>query len=256
MTASDSYRTIIVDDEFPARVRLKELATKYSELFRIQGEAENGEEAVEMINRLRPDLIFLDIQMPGLDGFEVLKKLSYMPIVIFCTAFDQYALKAFEASCVDYLLKPVAEERFSQTVEKLKKFNGPVNQANIYGLIEKLSAETKREVATSIPVKLGDRVIFVRLNDVSHFKADEKYVSVITKFGKSHIIDTSLRKLEEKLPTHFVRVHKSFIINRNLLKEVRKHFNNRFVLVLEDYEQNRITSGRSYYSDIKELFEL
>lgn len=256
MTLIQNYTTLIIDDEHPARVRLNELAQTNNELFNVIGEATNGNEAVEMINRLKPQLVFLDIQMPGLNGFEVLQQINYMPIVIFCTAFDQYALQAFEASCVDYLLKPVAQERFRQTVNKLQQFNGDANQANLFRLIESISEKTQKPAATSIPVKKGDRVIFVRLDEVSHFKADEKYVNAITKFGKSHLLDMSLRKLEDRLPENFIRVHKSHIVNKNLLKEVRKHFNNRFVLLLDDYDQTRITSGRSYSSEIKELFEL
>ena len=116
--------------------------------------------------------------------------------------------------------------------------------------------ENRKSEATTIPVKVGDRVIFVRLDEVSYFKADEKYVSVVTKHSKSFVLDSSLKKLEDKLPAHFIRVHKSYLVNKNLLKEIRKYFNNRFILILNDYDQSKITSGRSYYSEIKELFEI
>ncbi|NQU88498.1 MAG: response regulator transcription factor [Mariniphaga sp.] len=256
MSLNQSYKTVIIDDELPARLRLKQLASEYPGIFEIVGEAENGEQAVEIITRLKPGLIFLDIKMPGLDGFEVLKQIPYMPIVIFCTAFDEYALQAFDSFCADYLVKPLTKERFSQSVEKLKQFNGQISNTNIYKLIEKLSSDKKYEEVTSIPVKVGDRIIFVRLDEVSYLKANEKHISIVTKHAKTYILDSSLKKLEEKLPDCFIRVHKSFIINKNLLKEVRKHFNNRFVLIMDDYEQSRITSGRSYYEGIKALFEL
>ena len=251
-----SYKTIIVDDEPLARLRLQKMILEFTDTFEIIGEADNGETAIDIINKLKPELVFLDIQMPEKNGFEVLKQLNYFPKVIFCTAYDEFALQAFDSNCIDYLLKPLTKERFSKTVEKLNQFTGNNSDLNLNKLIEQFTLENKKSEATTIPVKVGDRVIFVRLDEVSYFKADEKYVSIVTKHSKSYILDSSLKKLEDKLPHYFIRVHKSFIVNRKLLKEVRKHFNNRFILILDDYEQSRITSGRSYYSVIKEMFKI
>ena len=253
---STPFKTIIVDDEPLARLRLQKLISEYPGKFEIVGEAENGEEAAEKIDLLKPDLLFLDIQMPGLNGFEVLKQLDYSPKVIFCTAFDEYALQAFDSYCIDYLVKPLTKERFAKTVEKLNQFNRNDTEINLQQLIQQFSTGTKKTEATTLPVKVGDRVIFVRLNEVSYFIADEKYVSVVTKHSKSYILDSSLKKLEDKLPSWFIRVHKSFLVNKNLIKEIHKHFNNRFVMILDDYDQSKITSGRSYYQGIKDLFEL
>jgi len=249
-------KTIIIDDEPLARLRLHKLISDYPKTFEIVGEAENGEEALQKISILKPELIFLDIQMPGLNGFEVLQRLSYSPKVIFCTAFDEFALQAFDSNCIDYLVKPLTKERFAKTVEKLMQFNGNDNEINLQQLIQQFSTGNKKTEATTLPVKLGDRVIFVRLDEVSYFKADEKYVSIITKHSKSYMLDTSLKQLEEKLPASFIRVHKTFLINKNLIKEIRKHFNNRFILILDDYDQSRITSGRSYYQVVRELSEI
>lgn len=253
---STPCKTIIVDDEPLARLRLQKLISEYPGKFEIVGEAENGEEAVEKIDLLKPDLLFLDIQMPGLNGFEVLKQLDYSPKVIFCSAFDEYALQAFDSYCIDYLVKPLTKERFAKTVEKLNQFNGNDTEINLQKLIQQFSSGTKKTEATTLPVKVGDRVIFLRLDEVSYFIADEKYVSVVTKHAKTHILDLSLKKLEDKLPKWFIRVHKSFLVNKNLIKEIHKHFNNRFVLILDDYDQSRITSGRSYYQAVKELSEI
>lgn len=250
------YTTLIIDDEPLARVRLKTLIKDYPETFELIGEAENGEEAIEKINRLKPALIFLDIQLPEITGFDVLKAVHCFPKVIFCTAYDEFALKAFDTNCLDYLVKPLTKERFGLTVEKLGRLAGETSSAmNLNKLIEQFNQEYRKHEATSLPVKVGDRVVFVRLDEVSYFQADEKYVSVVTKHAKSYLLDSSLKKLEEKLPAYFIRVHKSYLINRNLLKEVNKHFNNRFVLVLDDYSQSRITSGRSYYQAIRELLD-
>lgn len=253
---STPFKTIIVDDEPLARLRLQKLISEYPGKFEIVAEAENGEEAAEKIDLLKPDLLFLDIQMPGLNGFEVLKQLDYSPKVIFCTAFDEYALQAFDSYCIDYLVKPLTKERFAKTVEKLNNFNRNDTEINLQQLIHQFSTGTKKTEATTLPVKVGDRVIFVRLDEVSYFIADEKYVSVVTKHSKSYILDSSLKKLEDKLPSWFIRVHKSFLVNKNLIKEIHKHFNNRFVMILDDYDQSKITSGRSYYQGIKDLFEI
>jgi len=256
MMQSKTYKTVIVDDEQLARVRLKKMIEEFPETFELIGEADSGADAVEKIIALKPDIVFLDIQMPVIDGFEVLKRLPFFPKVIFCTAFDSYALQAFDAHCIDYLVKPLTRERFLKTVEKLNQFDGSTPDLNLNKLIDQLARESKKSETTTIPVKVGDRVIFVRLDEVAYFTADEKYVSIVTKQSKSYILDSSLKKLEDKLPPYFIRVHKSYIVNKNLLKEVRRHFNNRFVLVLDDYGKSRITSGRSYYQKIKELFEM
>lgn len=256
MKMNRPYTTIIIDDEPLARVRLKTLICDYPETFELIAEAENGEEAIEKINQLRPALIFLDIQMPEISGFDVLKEVSYFPKVIFCTAFDEFALKAFDTNCIDYLVKPLTKERFAKTIEKLDQHVGEEgSEINLNKLIEQFSLKYKKSEATSIPVKIGDRVIFVRLDEVSYFQADEKYVTLVTKHAKSYILDSSLKKLEEKLPAYFIRVHKSYLINRNLLKEVKRHFNNRFVLIIDDYSQSKITSGRSYYQAIRNLLD-
>jgi two-component system LytT family response regulator len=249
-------KTIIIDDEPLARLRLQKLISDYPGTFEVVGEAENGEEAVEKINMLKPELLFLDIQMPVFNGFEVLQRLNYSPKVIFCTAFDEFALQAFDSYCIDYLVKPLSKERFAKTVEKLIQFNGNNAEINLQKLIQQFPNINKKTEATTLPVKVGDKVIFVRLDEVSYFKADEKYVSIITKHSKSYILDTSLKQLEEKLPASFIRVHKSYIINKNLVKEIRKHFNNRFIFILDDYDQSKIISGRSYYQKVRELSEI
>ncbi len=253
MIINRPYRTIIIDDEPLARLRLQTLIGGYPEKFEIIGEAEDGEEAIEKINKMKPELIFLDIQMPEVSGFDVLKNLSYSPKVIFCTAFDEFALKAFDTNCIDYLVKPLTKERFAKTIDKLGYLSENSPEINLNKLVEQFTQVHNKNEASSIPIKVGDRVIFVRLDEVSYFQSDEKYVTVVTKHAKTYILDSSLKKLEEKLPEYFIRVHKSYLINKNLLKEIRKYFNNRFVLIIDDYSQSKITSGRSYYQAIKSL---
>ncbi|WP_162418614.1 LytR/AlgR family response regulator transcription factor [Cyclobacterium roseum] len=256
MKINRPYKTIIVDDEALARLRLQSLMKEYPGFFELISEAANGEEAIEKINQMKPELLFLDIKMPVISGFDVLKKLSYFPKVIFCTAFDEFALKAFDSNCIDYLVKPLTKKRFSKTIEKLSQpISVDNSETNLKKLIEQFSQENRKSEASSIPVKVGDRVIFVRLDEVSYFQADEKYVSIVTKNAKSYILDSSLKKLEDKLPEYFIRIHKSYLINKNLLKEIRKHFNSRFILIMDDYTQSNITSGRSYYHAVKSFLE-
>jgi len=244
------YKTLIIDDEPPARKRLLKLVDNFPETFEIMGLAENGLEAKEMIETLKPDLIFLDIEMPELNGFEVLEQLTSIPIVIFCTAYDQYSLKAFETNSIDYLLKPVRLERLQHTVNKLKLFSENSSSQNILKMLEELSFQKKEKQMTSITVKKEDKLVFVKLDEVSHFNADERYVIVHSKNG-TYLSDEPLAQLEIKLPPNFLRVHRGVIINTNFVIEVQKYFNSRFIISLTNKKKTNITTGRSYNEQIK-----
>lgn len=244
------YTTLIIDDEPPARARLQKLLEYFSETFRVVDEAKNGIEAVEKINQLQPDVIFLDIEMPGLNGFELLERLEKIPIVIFCTAFDQYSLKAFETNSIDYLLKPVRLERLQQTVEKLSSFKNNLSSTTIISVLKEFYSQKEEKKMTSITVKKGDKLIFIKLDEVTHFEADEKYVTLFTT-KENHLIEQSLSQLELKLPDYFMRVHRSVIVNKNQVLEVQKYFNSRFVITLNNLKKTSITSGRSYNTVIK-----
>lgn len=247
---SQAYATLIIDDEPPARARLQKLLEHFPETFRVVDDAKNGIEAVEKINQLQPDVIFLDIEMPGLNGFELLERLDKIPIVIFCTAFDHYSLKAFETNSIDYLLKPVRLERLEQTVEKLSSFKNNLSSATIMSVLKEFYSQKEEKRMTSITVKKGDKLIFIKLDEVTHFEADEKYVTVHTS-KENHLIEQSLSQLEMKLPENFLRVHRSVIVNMNQVLEVQKYFNSRFVITLNNNRKTNITSGRSYNTIIK-----
>jgi len=245
------YTTLIIDDEPPARKRLRKLLDNFKEVFEIIGEAENGLIAVEKIKSLKPDLIFLDIEMPELTGFEVLEQLTSIPIVVFCTAYDQYSLKAFETNSIDYLLKPVRLERLQQSVNKLQLFSKSSSSQNILELIKKLSLEKEIKKMTSITVKKEDKLVFIKLDEVSHFSADERYVSVHSKNG-NYLSDEPLSQLEKKLPANFLRIHRASIVNTDYVQEVQKYFNSRFVVTLNNQEKTSIVSGRSYNTVMKD----
>ncbi|MFA9190104.1 LytTR family DNA-binding domain-containing protein [Flavobacterium sp. FZUC8N2.13] len=245
-----SYKTIIIDDEPPARARLQQLLESFPDTFQIIAVAEDGIEALEKIEALQPDLIFLDIEMPELSGFDMLKQLKTIPIVIFCTAYDQYSLQAFETNSVDYLLKPVSLERLQQSVNKLNLFSQNNTSQNILELIKELSSQKEVKKMTSITVKKGDKLIFVKLENISYFKADERYVTVHAN-DENYLIEEPLAQLEQKLPAHFLRVHRSIIINTEYIKEVEKYFNSRFVITLNNPKKTSVTTGRSYIEAIK-----
>lgn len=247
-----TYSTILIDDEPPARQRLKELLASHDPMFRVVAEAANGFEAVELINTLRPDLIFLDIQMPGMDGFEMLKQLNHKPIVIFCTAFDEYALQAFSASGMDYLLKPVQQERLGQAVEKLKHLGGNDRFDELISMMATMQPLNNRKM-TSVAIKTGDKVLFIRLEEIAYLEAKDKYVTLHTKSGKEHLIDQPLKQLEDKLPSNFVRIHRAFVVNADMLKEISKYFSSKYVVILADNAQTRLISSRSYKDEILSL---
>jgi two-component system LytT family response regulator len=249
------YTTLIIDDEPPARSRLHKLLESFPETFRVVDEAKNGMEAVKKIGQLHPDVLFLDIEMPGLNGFEVLERIENMPIVIFCTAYDQYSLKAFETNSIDYLVKPVRLERLQQTVEKLGRFKSNLSSANMLAVLKDFYSQKEEKKMTSITVKKGERLVFIKLEEVTYFEADEKYVTLYTD-KEHHLTEQSLAQLELKLPDNFLRVHRSIIINRNHVEEVQKYFNSRFVITLNNNKKTNITTGRSYSALIKSWMDI
>jgi two-component system LytT family response regulator len=249
-----SYTTLLIDDEKLARERLKKLLASFDSTFQIVGEAKNGNEAERLIQQLNPDIIFLDIEMPGKNGFELLSSLSELPVVIFCTAHEEYALKAFDTNSIDYLVKPVKLERLEQTVNKINSLQQNLTSAQLQQVIQQISNQKKEKKMTSISVKKKDKILFIKLKDVTHFEAKEKYVSIHTN-QKEELIEQSLAKLEEKLPEHFLRVHRKYIINTHYIKDFQKYFNSRYVITLQDNKQTTITSGRSYKEQLTNWME-
>tara|TARA_R110000868_G_scaffold68720_1_gene203186 strand:- start:11805 stop:12566 length:762 start_codon:yes stop_codon:yes gene_type:complete len=244
------YKTIIIDDEPPARARLLKLLENFPNTFHVIAVAEDAVEGQEKIEVLKPDLIFLDIEMPEVSGFEMLERLKKIPIVIFCTAYDQYSLKAFETNSIDYLLKPISLERLQQSVDKLRLFREHTVSQNILELLQELSSKKEVTKMTSMTVKKGDKLIFIKLENISHFKADERYVSVHSE-EETYITEEPLSQLEQKLPTNFLRVHRAVIINTDYVKDVQKYFNSRYVITLHNQKKSSITTGRSYNKSIK-----
>lgn len=238
-------KVIIVDDEQAARQLIKEYLEDYSDLI-VLGEANNGVDAVKMINEFKPDLVFLDIQMPGLTGFDVLKHLEELPQIIFSTAYDQYALKAFEVHAVDYLLKPYAKDRFKIAVERLFQ-NKETNKA------EALTSSLLMESAsypTKILVQSQNKLVTISVKDVIRIEAYGDYSKLVTA-DKTYLSNFGISILEEKLnPSIFIRVHRSSIINLDKVKELNKYTKSYDVTMQND---DVVRVSRGYMDNIKKL---
>ena len=250
------FKAIVIDDEPAARRLIKNLLQEHKDVVEVIGEAGNGREAIEKIESLTPDLIFLDIQMPDLTGFEVIEKLQYKPNIIFTTAYEQYAIRAFETFSIDYLLKPIKEDRLEQSIAKLKQFGKMTANIDIPGLQQIIQQLRLPQKATALSIKTGDRINLLKFENISYLEAHDKYVFIHTIDGQKNLTDQSLSALEEKLPSQFYRVQKSVILNKECIKEMHKHFNGRFLFTMDDKNGTRITSGRTYHEAIKAEFGL
>jgi two-component system LytT family response regulator len=246
-----TWKTIIIDDERLARQRLVRLLKPYEQID-IIGEAVNGQDGLEKIEKLKPELIFLDIEMPVFNGFEMLSQLKHQPKVVFTTAYDQHAIKAFEEDSIDYLLKPVEADRLEKTINKLQRTqHQPLPYLTLQGLMEQL--HIKKDIKT-LTVKLGDKILLIKLDRIIYIEAEEKYVFLHTADGKKHLTEFTISSLEEKLPEVFVCIHRGIIINSDHIKEIRKGFNGAFVFVMNDNENTCIASSRSNGERLRERF--
>ena len=220
-------KILIVDDEPLARARIREMLKSETSIESIV-EAANGGEAIERIRTDLPDVVFLDIQMPDMNGFSVLELagkelLSRIPAIIFVTAFDQYALKAFEFHALDYLLKPFDRDRFSEALDRARTQikglqNGGGSDPRILGLLEKITSE--REYLEWVTIKKDERILLLKVADIHWVEAQGNYV--LLKFEKeSHLLRETMDKMESELdPRNFIRVHRSTIVNINQVKEL------------------------------------
>jgi two-component system LytT family response regulator len=226
---------LIVDDEQLARDLLVEFLEDYPNI-QIIGQATKGSEAVEMINQHNPKLIFLDVQMPGMDGFDVLEAIDHRPYVIFCTAYDQYAIRAFDQNAVDYLLKPLDKERFALAVKRATK-RIEAEESNLEVLLQAIR-KSDNKYSTHIFVQKSERLLNLPTSDIIQLEASGDYTVLSTKVDQ-YLSSSGIGKLEEKLdPEIFIRIHRSTIINLNYLKEIEKHFNGGLVV--------KMVNGKSF----------
>jgi two-component system LytT family response regulator len=243
----DPIRTLIVDDEPLARKGVRIVLEKDPEI-RILGEAGDGIEALERIKAERPDLVFLDVQMPEMNGFEVLESLSLeeLPLVVFVTAYDQYALNAFQVHALDYLMKPFEDERLQEALDhakaQLQHKNGTHPTKRLQEMLEATRAERGR--VGRIMVRSGGRITFVRVDDVDWIEAQGDYVCLHTQ-GKKHLVREKISDLEAQLSAaQFLRIHRSTMINVSRIREMQPLFHGEYSVVLQD--GTRLTMSRSF----------
>jgi two-component system LytT family response regulator len=254
VTSDAKIRTLIVDDEPLARRRLQSLLADESDIDVI-GEAANGTEAVRAIATDRPDLVFLDVQMPGLDGFDVLRATAtlHQPFVVFITAHDEHAIRAFEVQAVDYLLKPVIETRFREAVRRVVgRMRASPRQELAHELAQLLERVAPTQARSSrIPIKRDGRVNFVRAEDIDWVEADGDVVRLHAG-RETHVVRETLSDVEAKLPEgHFMRIHRSLIVNTERVREVQPWFKGDYVLILHD--GTKLRSGRTYRAAVQTL---
>jgi two-component system LytT family response regulator len=249
-------RALLVDDEPLARTHLRNLLGADAEIA-VVGEAGNGRDAVTAIRETSPDLVFLDVQMPELDGFDVVRAVGAerMPAVIFVTAYDEYALKAFEAHALDYLMKPVNRARFRDAVERAKHTvrgaRAPDLGAPLARLLETISAE--RRYLDRLAIRSDGRIIFLRTDQIDWIEADDDHVRLHVG-PKRYVHRDTLTRLEQRLaPTTFLRIHRSVIVNVERIRELQPWFQGDYVLILHD--GTKLTSGRSYREKVRALVE-
>ncbi len=235
-------RVLIADDEAPAR-RIVRAYLGGRDGIEVVGEAENGLEVVDAVRSLEPQVVILDVQMPGMNGFEAIDAIGAeaMPAVVFATAFDEFALQAFEVHAVDYLLKPFSRERFhralDRAIERTERRAG--DQERLARLIASLPHASS--YLERIVVRHGDRLFFVATNDMLHLTAEGNYVRVHTADG-SHLIRGTLVNLEGRLdPKRFARIHRSGIVNIDAVKQVDAHFHGDYIVQLKNGETLRLS---------------
>jgi two-component system, LytTR family, response regulator len=236
-------KAIIIDDEQPARELIKVYLQDHPQIELI-GEAKNGFEGAKLINELLPDLVFLDIQMPKIDGFELLELIDRQPAIIFCTAFDQYAMKAFDKKASDYLLKPFTKERFREALEKINT-SGPSDEK-----VELPSAIDYRNPLTRVVVKDRKEIVIIDVEKIHYLVAQDDYVEIHTAEGK-WLKQQTMKYFEKALDqTKFVRVHRKFLLNLNQLSKLDKLGKDTHIAVLKSGVN--ISVSNSGYKILKE----
>ncbi|HEV8495835.1 MAG TPA: LytTR family DNA-binding domain-containing protein [Gemmatimonadaceae bacterium] len=255
MTDTTKIRTVIVDDEELARDRIQTLLEQQPDV-EIVGVCTDGPSAVETIDRTQPDLVFLDVQMPGMNGFEVVDNLerTKLPAVVFVTAHDAHALKAFEIHALDFLLKPFDQTRFEKALERAR---GQLNHSKgttildsrLVSLLEELHEE--RKYSERLIVKSSGRVFFVRTEEIDWVEASGNYVKIHTK-SDAHLLRESMKNMEAKLdPKTFVRIHRSAIVNIDHIKELEPWFHGEYIVIMRD--GTRLTASRVFSDRLSAL---
>jgi DNA-binding LytR/AlgR family response regulator len=241
-------RVLIVDDEAPARSRLARLLSGFSDI-QVVGEASNGLEALQIFQDLKPDLAFLDIEMPELNGLEVARAWSGQgPAVVFVTAYSEHALKAFELSAMDYLVKPVVPERLSEAVEKVRKRKTPLSIEDMRKFFENMEEGVSKK---RMAVKCGSKYRVFDPARVAAIVAKDHYVVLLLE-GQELLVDESLDTLSQRFESkRFLRIHRSAVINLDYLKELEREGDRKYLAVLSDAAKTRLPISRERLEDLR-----
>lgn len=253
-----SVKTLIVDDEDAARSRLRKLLARFDGI-EIVGEARDGLEAVDLIVRSLPDLVFLDVQMPALDGFEVLRTLPASvrwPLVVFATAYDEYALAAFEANAVGYLLKPIDREKLERVVERAQRL-AAASSGEVADLARlRALAQTTRRPLQHVVARLRDRYLLLPLQEVCFVRVEDGLVKVKTD-AQLYRTDYALSDIEDRLPDPpFFRAHRSILVNADKIAEIAPLFKGSYMLVMSDKERSEIQVSERQSKLVRQLLQL
>ncbi len=250
LESGKKIRAIVVDDEDLARQVLREMLATHPEI-EIAGECANGFEAVRMVGELKPDLVFLDIQMPKLDGFEVLELIGSETAIVFVTAHDEHALRAFEVHAVDYLLKPVGTERFEAALERAKQRLGRRTLEDPTAL--SAASRGAGQHAERIVVKDGTRVQIIPVTKLDYAEAQDDYVSLASQ-GKKYLKQQTISSLEESLdPKDFLRIHRSYLVNLERVARLEPYSKDSHIVILQD--GTRLAVSRAGYARLRALLD-
>ncbi|MDR7129070.1 two-component system LytT family response regulator [Algoriphagus sp. 4150] len=240
-------KTLIIDDEPLAAGIVREFLADFPQ-FELAAVCQNGFQGLKAIHEHEPDLIFLDVQMPKITGFEMLELLDEPPAVIFTTAFDQYALKAFDAMAIDYLLKPFSQVRFAQAIERfLSQQQGAVKEST--PKLNELAEKRNRLV-----VRVKNEIKIIPTHEVSFFEAEDDYIAIHTLTGK-YLKKMTMKSLEEALdPARFVRVHRSYLINLNEITKIEPYERDNYLVILRD--GLKVPVSKTGYSRLRQVLGL
>ncbi len=243
-------RAFLVDDEALALKRLSRMLSATGRV-EVVGAHTDPVEAVAIVLNVKPDVLFLDIEMPGMTGFEMLAKLDPQPIVVFTTAYDQYALKAFGVNSVDYLLKPIEPIQLNRALDKIDRMRGGTEpRQEIRDLLQRLSSQP--EYPARIGSRIGERTEFIDLASVTHFFAADKLTYAATP-AKNYVVDHTIQELEQKLdPRKFVRIHRATLVNLDHLHDLHAWFAGRMMVRLKDEKKTELAVSRDRVKALKE----
>lgn len=246
------YNAVIVDDEEIARIRLRRLLIENFNDINIAAEASNALSGIDTIRNIKPDIVFLDIEMPGMSGIEIAHSCCHDIFVIFITAHNKYVFDAFKTLAVDYILKPFTIDELRPAIDKFKRIYHLSKQKPV--LPQKDMKDRQIEQPHKLKVSVGTTRSFISYAEVMYFESDNKYTTVFTSDYKHYIIDYTLQELETLLSnTQFIRIHRKYIVNNAYIKEIKRLGDRKYKVLLNDANNKELLTGRHYLANLKKL---